>query len=157
MRQGTSTHGPEVKHRLEFEPGLSNFQLSPQTGHSVIQTRSLVCKVGLYQVELSIRWFRQRVWSTQTLTRVRCHFSRMMLVAAPLLPAAVPFPAWATRPPSQPGDLFHPTSPWGVSVHPPGSSALPASLPLLMILSSLGCLHLELPSHTSPRLPGPLS
>lgn len=35
VRQGTSAHGPEVKHRLEFEPGLGSFQLSPQTGHSV--------------------------------------------------------------------------------------------------------------------------
>lgn len=35
VRQGTSVHGPAVKHRLEFEPGLSCFQLYPQTGHSI--------------------------------------------------------------------------------------------------------------------------
>lgn len=99
----------------------------------------------------------QRVWSTQTLTRVGCHFSRMALWLLPccqrqchsLLGQPCPLP--------QPGDLFHPTSPWGVSVHPPGSSALcsllaSASDPVFIRMPS----SRTSPSPTSPgRLPGP--
>lgn len=75
--QGTSAHSLAAKHRLEFEPGLSCFQLSPQAGHLFRHAPSSV-RSGRTQsrAEHQVRQAckelpGQRVWSTQTLTRVR--------------------------------------------------------------------------------------